>query len=82
LKIDNPIKELLVELGTNSQEITLDYLYKINTLLLKYGVNLNTYGHVFNFLEYLEENRCVKIHKDNAKNIFIMTGLYNYGKIV
>jgi aldehyde:ferredoxin oxidoreductase len=79
---DNPIKELLFELGTNSQDITLDYLLKVNKLLLKYGVNLVTYGNVFNFLEYLEENHCVKIHKDETKNIFILTGLYNYGEII
>jgi len=79
---NNPIKELLFELGTNSQDITLDYLLKVNKLLLRYGVNLVTYGNVFNFLEYLEENYCVKIHKDETKNIFILTGLHNYGEIV
>jgi hypothetical protein len=79
---NNPIKELLFELGTGSQDITLDYLHKVNKLLLKYNINLGTYEHIFNFLEYLEENHCVKIHKDETKNIFILTGLYNYGEIV
>jgi hypothetical protein len=77
---DNPIKELLFELGTSSQEITLDYLTKVNKLLLNHGVNLKTYGHIFNFLEYLEENNCVKIHKHNNKDVFVLTGLHNYGK--
>ena len=79
---NNPIKELLFELGTNSQDITLDYLQKINRLLLKYNVNLNTYGHIFNFLEYLEEKGCVTITKHNTGKYYIITGLYNYGEIV
>jgi predicted transcriptional regulator len=79
---NNPIKELLFELGTNSQDITLDYLQKVNKLLLKYDVNLNTYGHIFNFLEYLEEKGCVTITKHNTGKYYIITGLYNYGEIV
>ncbi len=79
---DNPIKELLFELGTSSQDITLDYLQKVNRLLLKYNVSLNTYGHIFNFLEYLEEAGCVTISKHSTKNYYIITGLYNYGEIV
>lgn len=79
---NNPIKELLFELGTNSQDITLDYLHKVNRLMLKYGVKLNTYGNIFNFLEYLEEKGCVTIKKHSTKNYYIITGLYNYGEIV
>jgi hypothetical protein len=79
---NNPIKELLFELGTNSQDITLDYLQKVNKLLVKYDVSLNTYGHIFNFLEYLEEKGCVTITKHNTGKYYIITGLYNYGEIV
>jgi predicted transcriptional regulator len=79
---NNPIKELLFELGTGSQDITLDYLQKVNRLLVKYDVNLNTYGHIFNFLEYLEEKGCVKIKKHSTGKYYIITGLYNYGEIV
>jgi hypothetical protein len=82
LKIDNPIKELLFELGTSSQSITFDYLHKVNTLLIKYGIKSKTYGNVFNFLEYLEEAGCVKITKHNTNNYYIITGLYNYGENV
>jgi hypothetical protein len=79
---NNPIKELLFELGTSSQDITLDYLHKVNRLLIKYNVSLNTYGHIFNFLEYLEERGCVKITKHSTGKYYIITGLYNYGEIV
>ena len=79
---NNPIKELLFELGTNSQDITLDYLQKVNKLLVKYDVKLNTYDHIFNFLEYLEEKGCVTITKHNTGKYYIITGLYNYGEIV
>ena len=79
---NNPIKELLFELGTNSQDITLDYLHKVNRLLLKYDVSLDTYGHIFNFLEYLEEKGCVTITKHNTGKYYIITGIYNYGKII
>jgi hypothetical protein len=79
---NNPIKELLFELGTNSQDITLDYLQKVNRLLVKYDVSLNTYGYIFNFLEYLEEKGCVTITKHNTGKYYIITGLYNYGEIV
>lgn len=79
---NNPIKELLFELGTSSQDITLDYLHKVNRLLIKYNVSLNTYGHIFNFLEYLEERGCVKITKHSTCKYYIITGLYNYGEIV
>lgn len=82
LKIDNPIKELLFELGTSSQNITLDYLHKVNTLLVKYGIKSQTYGNVFNFLEYLEEAGCVKITKHTNGNYYTITGLYNYGENV
>jgi aldehyde:ferredoxin oxidoreductase len=82
MKIDNPIKELLFELGTSSQNITFDYLQKVNKLLVKYGVKLNTYGNVFNFLEYLEEAGCVKLTKHPANGYYIITGLYNYGENV
>jgi len=80
--IDNPIKELLFELGTSSQNITLDYLHKVNKLLSKYGINLNTYTNAFNFLEYLEEAGCVKITKQTSGDYYIITGLYKYGEIV
>lgn len=82
LMIDNPIKELLFELGTSSQAITYDYLHKVNKVLKKYNVILQTYGQVFNFLEYLEENGCVEITKHNTDNYYIITGLYEYGKNV
>lgn len=82
LMTDNPIKELLFELGTSSRDITLDYLQAVNKLLLKYGVNLVTYGQVFNFLEYLEENGCVEITKHKSNQYYIITGLYEYGKNV
>ena len=82
LTIDNPIKELLFELGTSSQNITFDYLQKVNKLLLKYDVELDTYGDIFNFLEYLEEAGCVTLTKHPANGYYILTGLYNYGKIV
>jgi aldehyde:ferredoxin oxidoreductase len=82
LKIDNPIKELLFELGTSSQAITLDYLHKVNRLLEKYGIRSETYGNVFNFLEYLEENGCVTITKHSTGKYYTITGLYNYGKDV
>jgi len=82
LTIDNPIKELLFELGTGSQNITFDYLKKVNKLLIKYDVELGTYGNIFNFLEYLEEAGCVKLTKHPADGYYIITGLYNYGKIV
>lgn len=78
--IDNPIKELLYSLGTNTQVITLEYLNRVSDILLKYNVNLQTYGNVFRFLEYLEEKGCIRIDKDNNKDVFILTGLYNYGK--
>ena len=74
------VKELLFELGTNTQDITLEYLNKVNKILLKYSINLRTYDKVFNFLEYLEENNCVTIHKDTDRDVFVLTGLYNYGK--
>jgi aldehyde:ferredoxin oxidoreductase len=82
LKIDNPIKELLFELGTSSQNITLDYLHKVNKLLVKYGIKSQTYGNVFNFLEYLEETGCVKITKHTDGDYYTITGLYNYGENV
>ena len=82
LRIDNPIKELLFELGTNSQDITLDYLHKVNRLLLKYNASLGTYDHIFDFLEYLEKNGCVTITKHGADKYYTITGLYNYGKDV
>jgi len=82
LKIDNPIKELLFELGTGSQDITLDYLFEVNQVLLKYGINLKTYTSAFNFLEYLEEAGCVRITKHTNNDYYIITGLYNYGEIV
>jgi len=82
LKIDNPIKELLFELGTSSQAITLDYLQKVNKLLVKYDISLDTYGHIFNFLEFLEEKGCVKIVKHSTGKYYTITGLYNYGKDV
>ena len=82
LTIDNPIKELLFELGTSSQNITFDYLKKVNKLLVKYDVELGTYGDIFNFLEYLEEAGCVKLTKHPTDGYYIITGLYNYGEIV
>ena len=82
LMIDNPIKELLFELGTGSQNITLDYLHKVHRLLVKYGIKSKTYNNVFNFLEYLEEAGCVKITKHSTSKYYIITGLYNYGEIV
>jgi len=82
LKIDNPIKELLFELGTSNQNITFDYLKKVNKLLVKYDVELGTYVNIFNFLEYLEEAGCVKLTKHPTDGYYIITGLYNYGEIV
>ena len=75
----NPIKELLHELQTDTAVITLEYLHKLGTMFQKYGVRFNNYGAVFEMLEFLEQNGCVTITKQNDGS-YTITGLYKYGR--
>lgn len=75
---DNPIKIMLKALGTSSIVVTLDYLTELKQLFEQHGVVFDTYGSVFDMIQYLEKNGCVTITPLDTGE-YQLTGLYNYG---
>ena len=75
---DNPFRTILTSLGTATKTVTIDYLNELALVFKTHGVNFETYGSIFEMLQFLEEHKCVKLTK-NDREEWELTGLYNYG---
>ena len=72
----NPFEHVVDFIGIDYVPVTLDLLGKVNEFYIVGGIDLQTYGEIFDSLKFLHEHRVIELIHDPDNNRHLVKSIY------